>query len=43
MANQLYRTDEFQIDGEKGSLEKLEGRFSFINQLDWLIINWNIR
>lgn len=35
MANQLYRTDEFQIDGEKGSLEKLEGRFSFINQLDW--------
>lgn len=35
MAHQLYRTGEFQIDGEKGSLEKLEGRFSFINQLDW--------
>lgn len=36
MANQLYKTNRFQIDGEDGTLNQLEGRFSFINQLDWL-------
>lgn len=36
MANQLYKTDSFQIDGEEGTLSQLEGRLSFINQLDWL-------
>ena len=36
MANQLYKTNSFQIDGEDGTLNQLEGRFSFINQLDWL-------
>lgn len=35
MADQLYRTNQFYINGETGSLEQLEGRFSFINQLDW--------
>lgn len=35
MANQLYKTNHFQIDGEDGTLNQLEGRFSFINQLDW--------
>lgn len=35
MANQLYRTNQFQINGEKGRLKQLEGRFSFINQMDW--------
>lgn len=35
MAYQLYRTGEYTIDGErKGTKEQLEGRFSFINQLD---------
>lgn len=36
MANQLYKTNSFQINGKDGSLNQLEGRFSFINQLDWL-------
>lgn len=36
MANQLYKTNSFQIDGEDGTINQLEGRFSFINQLDWL-------
>lgn len=36
MANQLYKTNSFQIDGEDGNLNQLEGRFSFINQLDLL-------
>lgn len=36
MANQLYKTNSFKIDGEDGTLNQLEGRFSFINQLDWL-------
>ena len=35
MADQLYRTNRFQINGEEGKLDQLEGRFSFINQLDW--------
>lgn len=35
MANQLYKKDNFQINGKDGTLDQLEGRFSFINQLDW--------
>lgn len=35
MADQLYKTDSFQIDGEDGTVNQLEGRLSFINQLDW--------
>ena len=35
MADKLYKTDEFQINGTNGTLNQLEGRFSFINQLDW--------
>ena len=34
MANHLYKTGEFYIDGNKGSLKQLEGIFSFINQID---------
>lgn len=34
MAHQLYTTGSFQIDGQEGTLAQLEGRFSFINQLD---------
>lgn len=34
MANSLYQTNNFQINGENGSINQLEGRFSFINQLD---------
>ncbi len=35
MAQQLYKTGEFFIDnGLKGTINQLEGRFSFINQLD---------
>lgn len=35
MAHQLYKEGEYFIDGEnKGTLNQLEGRFSFINQLD---------
>lgn len=35
MAQQLYKTGEFFIDKElKGTVNQLEGRFSFINQLD---------
>lgn len=34
MAHQLYTTGEFFIDGESGSLNQLEGRFSFIDHLD---------
>lgn len=33
MANTLYRTDKFTIDGKEGTINKLEGRFSFINDL----------
>ena len=36
MANRLYKTNAFQINGEDGTLNQLEGRFSFINQLDWM-------
>lgn len=34
MAHQLYTTGEFTINEQKSTLEQLEGRFSFINQLD---------
>ncbi|WP_436862931.1 retron Ec67 family RNA-directed DNA polymerase/endonuclease [Staphylococcus caeli] len=35
MANNLYKNDEFEIDGKIASRNQLEGRFSFINQLEW--------
>ena len=35
MADCLYKTGEFFIDGEKGSIHQLEGRFDFINQAEW--------
>ncbi len=35
MAHALYSKGEFIIDGSQGTLAQLEGRFSFINQLDW--------
>lgn len=35
MAHSLYMQGEFTIDGQPGTIEQLEGRFSFINQLDW--------
>lgn len=34
MANELYKTGEFYIKEKKGTLNQLEGRFSFINQID---------
>ena len=34
MAHTLYTEGKFTIDGEEGAIEQLEGRFSFINQLD---------
>lgn len=33
MANTLYKTGKFTIDGKEGTIKKLEGRFSFINEL----------
>lgn len=33
MANNLYKNGSFTIDGKLGNLKKLEGRFSFINDL----------
>ncbi|WP_314164638.1 reverse transcriptase domain-containing protein [Lachnoanaerobaculum gingivalis] len=33
MANTLYKTGKFTIDGKEGTFKKLEGRFSFINEL----------
>lgn len=39
MAHNLYKNGEFLIDGEQGTINKLEGRFAFINQLD----KWNNR
>lgn len=35
MAHSLYKSGEFTIDGQAGTLQQLEGRFSFINQLTW--------
>ncbi len=34
MAYSLYKNGEFKIDGIDGTINQLEGRFSFINQLD---------
>ncbi|MDK0694568.1 retron Ec67 family RNA-directed DNA polymerase/endonuclease [Clostridium perfringens] len=34
MANTLYRTGQFTIDNNSGTINQLEGRFSFINQID---------
>ena len=34
MAHSLYKNDKFMIDGQEGTINQLEGRFSFINQLD---------
>lgn len=34
MAHQLYSTGNFTINGRPGNLKQLEGRFSFIDQLD---------
>ena len=36
MANQLYKTNSFQINRKDGTVNQLEGRLSFINQLDFL-------
>lgn len=35
MAHQLYSSGEYYINGKKGTIRQLEGRFSFINQLDF--------
>jgi RNA-directed DNA polymerase len=35
MANQLYKQGSFEINGEPATLNQLEGRFAFINQLCW--------
>ncbi|MET3090685.1 retron Ec67 family RNA-directed DNA polymerase/endonuclease [Enterococcus casseliflavus] len=34
MADTLYKTGEFRIGDDEGNLNRLEGRFSFINQID---------
>lgn len=34
MAHELYTTGSFYIDGKEGSLNQLEGMFSFVNMLD---------
>ncbi|MBO4471329.1 MAG: retron Ec67 family RNA-directed DNA polymerase/endonuclease [Clostridia bacterium] len=34
MAHQLYQNGSFTIDGKEGSIQQLEGRFAFIDQLD---------
>ncbi len=36
MAQSLYSNKEFLINGENGTINQLEGRFSFINQIDKL-------
>lgn len=43
MANSLYKNKAFNIDGEDATMNQLEGRFAFINQIDWYnnIININ--
>ncbi|MGM0845006.1 MAG: retron Ec67 family RNA-directed DNA polymerase/endonuclease [Bacillota bacterium] len=35
MAHQLYKEGEFKINGKPSTLNQLEGRFAFINQLTW--------
>lgn len=34
MADSLYTTGNFEINGSSGTLAQLEGRFSFIDQID---------
>lgn len=34
MANSLYKNGEFYIEGELGSLNQLEGRFAFIDEIE---------
>lgn len=34
MAHKLYMDKEFEIDGRKGTIEQLTGRFAFIHQVD---------
>lgn len=34
MANSLYTSGKYSIDNVEGTIEQLEGRFSFINQID---------
>ena len=34
MAHSLYSTGSFEIDGEVGTTNQLEGRFSFLNQIE---------
>ena len=34
MAHSLYQNGEFFIDGKKGTMKQLEGRFSFIDSID---------
>lgn len=33
-ANSLYKYNEFTVDGKPGSINQLEGMFSFVNQID---------
>ncbi|WP_307480553.1 retron Ec67 family RNA-directed DNA polymerase/endonuclease [Cytobacillus purgationiresistens] len=35
MAHQLFKQGSFEINGEPATLNQLEGRFAFINQLTW--------
>lgn len=35
MLHSLYTTGEFKIDGEKGTIAQLEGRLSFIDQIEF--------
>lgn len=35
MAHQLYKQGIFEINGERATINQLEGRLSFINQLTW--------
>lgn len=35
MAHNLYSKNSFEIDGNIGTINQLEGRFNFINQIDW--------
>lgn len=35
IAHSLYKGEDIKINGEKANINNLEGRFAFINQLDW--------